>query len=95
MVEPIPQWNPVVLRQIGIAFCVISVLVLASHHIPDLKQNSKLRFLLVVSIVIMVISAIDRYPVVTELLTIAVTAGVVVIPLAVCVQTYWVIVTTN
>jgi hypothetical protein len=95
MVEPIPQWDPARLREIGIIFCVMAVAVLTTHHIPDLKQNARLRFLLTGSIVVTTFGGMNQYPAVTDLLTILVAAGAVVIPVAVCARAYWILVTTN
>lgn len=95
MVEPITQWEPALLREIGITLCIIAITILGTHHIPDLKKNSRLRFLLTASVVITVIGGMDRYPVVTKALTIAVAVAAVGIPLAVCARAYKIIITTN
>lgn len=95
MVAPITQWDPALLRQIGLALCVVAMTVLGTHHIPNLRQNQRLRFLLSASIVLMLFEGMDRFPVITELTTIAIAAGAVVIPLVVCARTFWLIVSTE
>lgn len=95
MVEPIPQWDPSLLRQIGVVLSITAVAVLGTHQIPNLKQNSRARFLIATLLAIAVIGSMNRYPFVLEAVSLVVAAGAVVIPLIVCARTFKIIVTKN
>lgn len=95
MAEPITQWEPALLRKIGITICITAVMILGTHHIPNLKKKPRLRFLLTVTFVTTAIGGMNQYSIVIEALTIAVAVAAVVIPLSVCVQAYKVIISTD